>query len=278
MNVREPPSISLRDLVARYRTLLFDAYGVLVNGAGALPGAVALIDQLNHAGQDYYVLTNSASRLPETASRRFHEFGLAIAPERILTSGTLIAPWLERSGRRAVRAAVLGPDDSVQYLRRAGATVVGLEEGFDLLAVCDEAGFPFLQTVDTALSALIERLDGGGAVDLLLPNPDLVYPTGCGFGITAGAIALMMEAVLAQRYGEEAPRFVRLGKPYPAIFEEAVRRAGHRDLVMIGDQLETDIRGALDFGIDAAWLPGGVSRPRFDRIRPTWILQSLVLP
>ena len=44
-----------------------------------------------------------------------------------------------------------------------------------------------------------------------------------------------------------------------AIFEAAARLTGTRDMVMLGDTLETDIRGANAFGIDSALVAGGVT-------------------
>ena len=50
-------------------------------------------------------------------------------------------------------------------------------------------------------------------------------------------------------------------------------------MVMIGDQLETDIRGAMDFGIDAALVGTGVTQAGGNDIaaylRPTYYLQSI---
>jgi ribonucleotide monophosphatase NagD (HAD superfamily) len=88
----------------------------------------------------------------------------------------------------------------------------------------------------------------------------------------------MFEEALAARYPRRDDlRFVRLGKPHPAIFEEALRRSGTRDMVMLGDQLETDIRGARDFGLDSALVEGGVTASTDTAgIRPTWRLGSIL--
>ncbi len=115
---------------------------------------------------------------------------------------------------------------------------------------------------------------------LVCPNPDLLFPKGEGsYGLTAGTVALVLEESLATRYARSgAFRFERLGKPHRPIFDEAARRAGTRSLVMLGDQLHTDIAGANDFGIDSALVLTGVSRDvaGVDRaLRPTWILPSL---
>lgn len=84
------PKITASALMERYEILLLDAYGVLVSDEGALPGAAELIAALNRRGQGYYMLTNSASRLPETAAQRYQGFGLDLAPSRIITSGALL--------------------------------------------------------------------------------------------------------------------------------------------------------------------------------------------
>jgi HAD superfamily hydrolase (TIGR01450 family) len=274
------PKITATELMDRYEVLLLDAYGVLVTGDGALPGAAEFIDALNRRGQRYYMLTNSASRLPETAAKRYRGFGLDIAPDRIITSGALLVPYFSAHGLVGARCIVLGPADSLRYVELAGGRVVGLEDDFDALVVCDEMGFPFLESVDAAISRLIEQFDRGSAVPLILPNPDLIYPTGRGFGITSGSIALMIEAALRLRYPDRnIAGFVPLGKPHPAIFEEAVRRAGLCNMVMIGDQLETDVRGADAFGIDSALVAGGVAGAAIPEgaPRPTWLLTSLAL-
>jgi HAD superfamily hydrolase (TIGR01459 family) len=270
------PSVSLAELVSRYDGLLLDAYGVLVGDDGALPGAVALIDWLNEHGKPYLVVTNSASRLPETAARRYAGFGLDIPAERILTSGSLLMEHFRAHGLVDARCVVLGPEDSRTYVLQAGGHVVEPRSDFDVLVVCDEKGFPFLETVDAVLTGLFAAVDAGRLPHLVLPNPDLIYPTGKGYGLTAGSIALVIEAALALRYGERRElAFHRLGKPEAAIFAAAVQRLGSRRLVMVGDQLQTDIRGALAFGLDAVWLRGGVSAQALGEVRPTWVLDSL---
>lgn len=254
------PGITLDELIERYDALLLDAYGVLVSLDGALPGAVALIDRLNRCGKPYWLLSNTAARLPEHAAARYQGFGLEIAAERILTSGMLLAAHYASHGLRGRATLVLGPEDSRVYVERADGRPVRPGEDFDVLVLADQAGYPLPETLDDLITVLFDKLDSGVRVPMLLPNPDLIYPRRRGFGITAGSLALILEAVLARRYpGRDDLRFVRLGKPHPALFEAAAEAAASRRLVMIGDQLETDIQGANDFGIDSVLVLGGVS-------------------
>jgi glycerol-1-phosphatase len=280
-SVSTVPPITIDALLDRYDAVLFDAYGVLVHGAGALPGAADLLDRLNRDGKPYFVVTNDASKLPATAASRYQGFGLPIDASRILTSGMLLASHFAGHGLRGRRCAVLGPPDSARYVAEAGGDVVPPDQRFDVLVIGDESGFPFLDWADAALSSLFDAIDAGRPVHLVVPNPDLIYPGGGGFGFAAGTIANMFEGALALRYPDRTDlRFVRLGKPNTPIFEDAIRRLGTARVVMVGDTLETDIAGARAAGLDAAWIATGVtagipaSTPV--HLRPTWRISGLV--
>jgi len=275
-----PITLTINELLARHRGVLLDAYGVLVNHEGPLPGAEALIDLLNTTRQPYLILTNDASRLPETISARFRSLGLSIEPHRIISSGALLPRYFEEQGLVGERCIVLGPEDSLQYVRDAGAVLTAADDPqASVVVLCDEVGYPFLETVDALLTTLFRRIDLGQPLHLLLPNPDLIYPKGEGtYGVAAGCLARMFEAALEQRYPEQTLSFRCLGKPARPIFSEAARRARTTDLVMVGDQLRTDIAGALGFGIPAALVAGGLDRwDGSGAVTPSYLLQDLSL-
>lgn len=269
--------ITVDALLARYRVILLDAYGVLVHGTGAMPGAPEFIARLQAEGHQFFVLTNDASKLPETASRRYSEAGVAVAPERIVTSGGLLTAFFRQRHLVGSRCAVLGPEDTLQYVERAGGCIVPCDQPFDVLVCGDEAGYPFLETVEKVLNSLFRSLQAGREVVLVLPNPDLIFPKAHDeFGIAAGSIAVMIEAVLRRRFPRRAPGFIHLGKPEPDLFREALGRAGEGPAVMIGDQLETDIHGARRAGLDTALVTTGVSLVEDvpEAMRPTYLLSG----
>jgi len=284
--MKQRPSIAtIEELIRRYSVLLLDSYGVLVDHSEVLPGAADLVALFNQTAKPYLILTNDASISVAETSRRFHARGLAIPPQRIITSGSLLEGYFRRNGLAGSRCLVVGPEGSRRYVAEAGGILEPLAEDArpDVLVVCDEAGAPFLEAVDTVLTLLFRRLDRGARVRLLLPNPDRIYPKGGQrFGLAAGSIAGFLEEALRLRYpGRRDLWFVRLGKPYRAIFTEALRRSGTRDMVMIGDQLATDIAGALRFGIDSALVGTGISRPdpagNWPGGKPTCLLRDLTL-
>jgi HAD superfamily hydrolase (TIGR01450 family) len=257
-----PREISFTALIDRHDAILFDAYGVLVNAAGALPGAAEAVSTLRHRGQPFLVVTNDASRSPARASRRFRRLGIPVAPEHVLSSGMLIAPALQARGMAGRRVVVLGTGDSADYARAIGAVVVepSLKEPADAVVIADEGFLDPLGTLDVVLSMILRAKADGRDTVLLLANPDLVYPSGQGtFGFTAGSLARMLEQALALLLGAAAPTFEVLGKPAVRHFEAALQMVGTRDAVMLGDTLHTDVAGAQAVGIASAIVLTGVT-------------------
>ena len=272
--------ISARVLIDTYDAFLIDAYGVLVDGTRALPGAAAFIEAIERAGKDYLVVTNDASRSRERCATRLSALGVSISPDQFITSGSLVIPFFAEHELQGKKTMVLGPQDSKDYVSEAGGIVTPIElsQDADVVVVADDAGYPFLESLEICLSVLYRMIDQGRKPTLILPNPDLIYPKGPGeFGFTSGAVALLLEAGLNRRYPSQTWTFTPLGKPHPAIFEEAKRRIPGKRVVMIGDQLQTDILGATRSGIDAALLLTGVSTalPGDLQYAPTHLLRSL---
>ncbi len=272
---------TMERLIQIYDALLFDAMGVLVHREGPFPGVPELIGALNDRSRPYYVLTNDASKLPATLAERLQEFGLDVDADRIITSGSLLKNYFKEQKLEGARCLVLGPPDSARYVSDAGGRLVGPGEDFDALVIGDEEGYPFLETMDTVLTSLFKKADQGDAFHLIVPNPDLVYPkSDVTFGFASGTLAAMFESALRYRHphGPEW-RFARLGKPHTPIFNAALAKSGTRNMVMIGDGLQTDIRGANAAGFDSALVATGVSggdlRDLPEEMRPTYFLKSL---
>ncbi len=276
------PHTTLAELVDRFEVILFDSDGVLTRWPSAIPSAPDAIDRLNSLKKPYLVLTNDASALPETRAARYARLGLFIDPSQILSSGMLLIPYFSDLGLAGARCVVLGTKDSAVFVQQAGGEVVTFDEDFDVLVVGDQEGFPFLEATGTVLSNLFRKIDRGETPRLVLPNPDLIYPEREGFAFASGTVAQMFESALALRYPDRPDlTFTRLGKPHPAMFEEAIRRCGTRDMVMIGDNPGTDIRGANQVGIASVLVESGISSGDLsvlpDSDRPTYRLRSLAI-
>ncbi|MFN0060778.1 MAG: HAD-IIA family hydrolase [Planctomycetota bacterium] len=277
------PRITMRELLDRYDALFLDAYGVLVAERGAIAGAAELLTYLDRAQRNFLILTNDASRTPAETAAHFRELGLAVATERILTSGELLKHYFATHDLIGGRCIVLGAERAKNFVRGLGVELVAASAEADPHAViiCGTRGYDLLDEVEETLSAIYRSFDAGRAVHLVCPNPDIVYPKGHeAYGLAAGAVAHLIESGLDARYPHAGRRFVRLGKPHAPIFEAALARTQARRPVMIGDTLATDIAGALACGIDATLVSTGISRASQvggASARPTWILDSLAI-
>jgi HAD superfamily hydrolase (TIGR01450 family) len=275
-----PPTPSLKALTDQYDGILIDAYGVLVDKSGALPGAAEFLARLDTEGVPWLVVTNSASRLPETLAAELAALGVPVPAGRLVTSGGLLPEHFAERGLDGCRCVVMGPAESIVYVERAGGIAVMLDDhtDADALVIADQKDVRCLEDLDRAVSLMLRRFDAGKRLELLLCNPDLLYPVAPGrFGFTAGGLAAMLEAVLRERYPRRDLGFLRLGKPNRPIFDAALRRLGSARAVMIGDQLGTDIAGAVGCGLDSVLVGTGVAPAPGEPwpVRPTWYLRSL---
>ncbi|MEM1347521.1 MAG: HAD hydrolase-like protein [Myxococcota bacterium] len=276
---------TIDDLIERYDALLFDAYGVLVRSDGPVDGALELLRRLRRQDTPFLVLTNDASRTIRASAMRYRAMGLPIEAEHVITSGSLVTGYAHKHNLIGRPAWVMGPTDARTNAREAGLELLALDAPTDTpFEVCVLADLPFTDAwpaVEDTVTRLIRALDAGRTPRLVLPNPDLIYPrTLNSFGVTSGGAAAMITTILEERYPGASFSFDLLGKPHPPIYEQALETLGvpRTRAVMIGDQLATDVRGALAVGIDAALVTTGlVTLSRYEDwpVHPTWLLASL---
>lgn len=277
----QPAQTNLSELLQNYDGFLIDAYGVLVHSTGAFAGAQPFMERLDADDIPYVIITNDASRLPESCAEKYRRDGLDIPVERVVTSGSLILDYFEEHDLAGARCLVLGPPDSARYAERAGGELVDVDDGdFDVLIIGDESGYDFVPVTDEALTILFRKLDAGEDLELLVPNPDIIYQRSeDSFGFTSGSVALLFENAIRARYPGSDLCFERLGKPFAPMFEEAVDRLGTRNCAVLGDQLETDIKGANDFGLDSVLVATGLTDLEntlaHSQVQPDFILASL---
>ena len=280
-----PADITVDDLIARYDCFLLDAYGVLVTTQGAIAGAAAFLDRLSRAGRRWLIVSNDASRSLATTAARYQGFGLPVTADRVVTSGSLLAAYFEREGLRGRRCVVLGTDESRDYVSEAGGILASPDEDdVDVCVICgvyDDPAAPFLDTVNRTISLVLRQLSAGRPMRFILPNPDIVYPSDTGaFSFTAGGLAALFEAVVRLRDPDGRIRMEPLGKPHVPMFTAGLERLGHPDprrVVMVGDQLVTDVAGASAAGLDSVLIETGVAhRHDLDAspVSPTWLLRD----
>ncbi|MER9600042.1 HAD-IA family hydrolase [Mesorhizobium sp. M0244] len=258
--LESPPPQTLADY---YDAILFDATGVLISENEALPGAADILARLNMSGQPYYIVTNISSGSDETIFARLRGAGLPIpAVDRIVSAGGVTRP-------RVLGELAAGRQVSYVGSARAAHDIFGKHpnlhcadtaETFDTLVVLDDEGFDFKRAAEHILSTFRRRLiETGEMPRMIAANGDIIYPGKNGTLVFGPCIiGPMLQAGLAP-FGAPPISVEIMGKPGRPIFEECIARAGTDRLLMVGDQVDTDIKGAKAAGLDALLVTTGLN-------------------
>ncbi len=273
------------DVVGQYSVILFDAYGVLKNSAGVMPGVLDVLARLADAGKDMFVVTNDASRSPEVMAQVYThpERGELIGPDKHVTSGILAAEFL-RAKVCTGQVAYLGKPSSAYYIKSAGLDAVPISEcavdaNVSALALLDDEGFDWQPDLNRALN-LLRRQN----IPVVVANADPTYPVdGQSVAIAVGSLGDLMERIVHKR-------FIRFGKPDALMYAYAYAQAqlnntsiDKSQVLMVGDTLDTDVLGGNKFGIATMLvLSGNTRRETAERqieatgIIPNYICDSIL--
>lgn len=106
-------------------------------------------------------------------------------------------------------------------------------------------------------------------VPMLVCNPDKVRPDE-GFPPMPGAIADQYARIIAS--SSEAESLIRrIGKPFPEVYELALRGRDPSKACMVGDALETDMAGGAQNGIKTVWVVNdGIHGPNISKMGDTF--------
>jgi HAD superfamily hydrolase (TIGR01450 family) len=240
---------------------------------------------LQAGGKEIVVVTNDSSKSPDRLAASYHhpEHGPLIPPERLVSSGLLARDFLARKVRRGW-IAYLGTESSAHYIEDAGLKPVPVSECREehapkAVMLLDDEGFDWAGDINKAIN-LVRRYH----IPVIVANADLEYPKeNAEIGVAIGGIARLMEHILRKS-------FIRFGKPDPAMFafafDELLKHQpnlSRREILMVGDTLETDIRGANAAGLDTALVLSGNTLPdhvevavRGSGIIPDFICDSIL--
>lgn len=238
-------SRSATRLVDGYDAVLLDLDGVVYVGEQAVPGAVEVISTLQGEGRPLRYLTNNASRPPRVVGAHLRSLGIDAGDDDVVTSAQAAADLVAARVQPGSRVLVVGGEGLIEALRARGLVPVST---FDDDPAAVVQGF----SPDVGWGLLNE---GVRAVRAGLPwvasNLDRTIPTSTGIGPGNGLLVDVVRGVT----GVEP---VVAGKPERLLVEAAVRSAGARRPILVGDRLDTDIAAAHAYGCDSLLVLSGV--------------------
>jgi len=219
----------------RPKALVLDMEGVLHVDWTALPGAAHAVVRLIEAGIELAVLTNTTGHSRADIAARLQAMGMPLAPERIVTAAWATAEHLREheAGRRVY--ALVEPSGLDEF---AGIELVPTPREADVIVL----GGPDDRWTYALLGSVFRALLEGAPLVAMQSNR--WWTTGAGPALDAGMYVTGLE------YAAGITATV-IGKPSAAIYRRACAQAGvdPAAAMMVGDDLESDLRPARELGM-----------------------------
>ena len=221
---------------------LIDMDGVIYRENQLIPGAKEFVLTLIELGAPFVFLTNNSSPTPEDLAVRLGHLGLpGLSPAHFYTSALNTAEFLSET-HPACTVFVIGEGGLLNALHERKIANDAIQPSYVVVG----EGAVSMEKLAKAHS-FIEH-----GARLLATNPDNWCPVSSdGTRPGAGATAAFLEASTGRRA-------YYLGKPNGYMFHRACRKLAEmgagalpESIVVIGDTMETDIRGAIEAGLQA---------------------------
>ncbi|MEH0058943.1 MULTISPECIES: HAD-IIA family hydrolase [Auritidibacter] len=228
--------------------LLCDLDGVVYAGDQLISGAEILNDLIDH-GVAVGFVTNNASKSTEAVAAKLQKLGVHAAPAHVYSSAQAGVEILRAEQQPGATVLVVGSDSLRQAVEQAGFQMVdhasqqpeAVIQGFD-------PGIGWKNLAEASFAIHRGAFWVATNLDLTIPQEQGIAP---GNGSLIGAVT--------QAVGR-GPDVVA-GKPEPQLFQLAAQAQGMNRPLMVGDRLDTDIKGAHAAGFTAALVTTGIHQP-----------------
>jgi len=229
------------------RGVLLDVDGTLWRGDVAVPGLAPFFAFLRTRQIGVCIVTNNSLKPPAYYRTKLAAFGVEISDAAILTSAQATGHYLAQMLPPGAPVYVIGEAGLLAAVHSAGM-IVRADAAAPVAAVVvgGDRGLTYTKLKDAVL--LLQR-----GAQLIGTNPDLLIPTRAGMAPETGVTLAALTAATGV-----APTLI--GKPERWLFDAALAQLGlpPSQALMIGDRLDTDIRGAQQLGMPAVLVTTGI--------------------
>lgn len=256
MSAQEQPIVieHAGPLLAEYRVLVCDVWGVVHNGSTAYEPAGEALARFRTSGGTVVLLSNAPLPRDRVAHVLDEKRVRRDAWDIIVSSGDITRAHVAEVGYR--RLYHIGPDRDLAVFEGMAAqrTGLALADGIVCTGLIDDIN----ETAESYRATLEEALSR--ELPLVCANPDLI--------VDVGGRLLPCAGVVARLYEELGGPVYWAGKPHAPAYQMALAAANAlrggevalEHVLAIGDALRTDIAGAVAFGLDALFIAQGIHR------------------
>ncbi len=223
------------------KSILFDISGVLYEDDKPVPGAVDVVNQLQQrSGLSLRFLTNSSQMTEQMILSSLANFGFQIERSQLFTPSTAVKRLLVE--RDLTPFCVIHPNLEPEFAEFEGKVA-------NAVVVADAAEQFTYDKLNKAFRLLIK------GAPLLGIGRNKYFKRGGKFMLDAGPFIVALE------YAADVEAEI-IGKPSARFFMAAVDSVGclPEQTLMIGDDVEADVNGALSAGLQAVLVKTGKYR------------------
>jgi len=235
----------LRSIIENYDIFYIDLWGVVHNGVTLHKNAIEAIEEIARAKKEYVLLTN-APRPNKTIRLFLKKMGMnEKIREKVYSSGEAALSYLKKKYLNEKFYHIGPPRDFDLFVEFENNKGKNINDSYYLLCT------GLFETQDEDLSYYKELFKNHINKKMICTNPDLIVDRGSKRELCAGSVALIFE-----KMGGEVIYF---GKPYPEVYNQSIDN-NEKKVLSIGDNLNTDIKGANLLNYDSLIISNGIHK------------------
>ena len=256
----------ISDISDSYSGFLIDQWGTLHDGEKPYDGVVQALEHLKSRKKQIIVITNSGQTAQDNAAR-LENMGFSIGLfDHIVTSADMTRQSLENREGGPCR----GLGEKCFLMSRHGDRSVIADTGVQVVDDIDQADFILLAGSDAPRKSLADYYDdilrkaSRRSLRMICANPEMT--------VTIKGANILGSGEIARRYEEFGGVVNYIGKPFPSIFQYAASLFTNvlpSQMIMVGDSLSHDMRGAIAMNMDCALVANGVHHGSFSKVKST---------
>ncbi|MGD9899466.1 MAG: TIGR01458 family HAD-type hydrolase [Calditrichaceae bacterium] len=247
--------------MSKIKGLLIDLDGVIYNENTPIPGSEEAIRVLSKSDIPFRFITNTTMKSRDTLRLKLSEMGIAVDKEKIFSAVYAATVYLR--ALNYPKCHLMLPDDAKKEFND-----IPVDSGHVKYVVAGDLGKEF--TYDKLNKAFLYLHNGARLIAL---QKNRFWLSDDGYKLDAGAFVALLEYAA----GIDS---VLIGKPAKPFFEMALKDIAlpAENVLMIGDDIESDIAGAAALGITTCLVKTGKFRERdLDNspVKPDMIFDTL---